>query len=310
MKTEFEENIVLRPKHHAILKSAVKMSHASWIYSSIDGLTNSRTANLCGIYADNELVSFAWYMQRNLLINDCTYKGLSIGIVTTMPLKRNHGYASKLLKSIEELARNRELDFLLLAGIPKFYSRLGFEGFAPKSKLIFKRSDLPKTHGSIVPLEAHHLEMTASMQSSYAEVISAFSRRTNSEWKDLLGPLSSTFLFYNPMVVLDDSGYILAYFCCTPNEPTIIREFVPRLSTELVVTALSVISNSPQFCTRENIEIYAPAKGPVWHAAAKRLGADYISFLRPRSSNMIKWISASKCIKNFHCEFILQGDIL
>ena len=310
MKSGFHDKIVLSKAELASLKEIVKVSHsAPWIFKSIDGLNSSKSATLCGIYSNDILVSFAWYMSRTCVINNMTFIGLSIGVVTTLPSHRHNGYAKKLISRIEEIACRRNIDFLYLAGIPGFYKKYGFRGFAPKSKLIFRKSDLPEASGFIENMSNVHLKEIKKMHSIYSnEVFSTLSRDAH-EWEDLIGPLSSTFLFYRPKVILDKNRQLIAYFCSTPDNNT-VREFVPLLDVDSATTALYVIANSTDYCDQETIEIYSPSAGPLWETSKNSIGADFVCFLRPYSSNMIKWISNSKDFYDFRCEFILQGDML
>ncbi len=249
-------------------------------------------------------------MKRTWIINDTAYTGLSIGIVTTVPGHRNRGHAKSLIEGLEKLGKLKQMDFLFLAGIPGFYSKYGFKGFAPKSKLVFNRSDLPLGKGSIAPLTKNHLVTISQMYAAYAKETSAYSSRTDSDWQDLLGPLSSTFLFNNPSIILDHSNNAIAYFCATPSNSRAIREFITLPNPDSAITALSLIAHSAEYSDQERFEIFTPAKGPIWEAAANSIGADFLCFLRPQASNMIKWISSKKIPNDFHSAFIFQGDNL
>jgi predicted acetyltransferase len=311
MRGQFISDI--NPTNHELvdLKKIITASHeAPWISASIDGLHASKTVKLCGILSNNSLASFAWYMQRNWIINDESYVGLSIGVVTTDPRFRNQGHAKTLISGIEELAKLRNIDFLYLAGIPGFYDKYGFTGFAPKSKLIFHKTNLPKSKGRVITATVDHLHIMSTLHNAYANAISSYCCRKSNEWEDLLGPLSSTFLFNNPKIILNENDIPIAYYCSSPKDATIIREFVPRLDSDAVRTALALIADSPEHAQQERIEIFTPAKGIIWKVAANSLGADFMCFLRPKASNMIKWISSTKSRKDFDCNFLLQGDLL
>lgn len=311
MKDGFVDDIKLTSPSLFELKQIIRASHAAQcIYQSIDGLYVSQTAKLCGIYTNNTLASFAWHMKRTWVIDNTVYTGLSIGVVTTVPSLRNRGYAKSLIEELEKLGELKQIDFLYLAGIPGFYFKYGFKGFAPKSKLVFNRSDLPLRKGSISSLTKEHLKTISQMYAAHAKETSAYSSRTDSDWQDLLGPLSSTFLFNNPSVILDHSNNPIAYFCATPNNPRAIREFITLPNPDSAITALSLIAHSAEYSDHERLEIFTPAKGPIWDAAANNIGADFLCFLRPQASNMIKWISSKKAPDDFHSAFIFQGDNL
>jgi predicted acetyltransferase len=311
MRDIFRSDINLSEHQLSDLKEIVRASHnAPWIYSSIDGLHKSETAKLCGVFSNGSLASFAWHMERNWMINSKSYAGLSLGIVTTVPACRNCGHATSLLRWIEEYARSKNIDFIYLAGIPGFYDKYGFRGFAPKSKLRFNRSDLPKHRGTIVPATDEHLHDMQDMYRAYTAEISSYSYRSDYEWRDLLGSLSTTFLFNRPRIVLDETNNAIAYYCSTPGDARTIREFVPNPDSHSVSTALALIAGLAEYGQSEQIEIFAPAKGGVWNAAATRLGADFLCFLRPRASNMIKWLNSSESRSELDFSFLLQGDIL
>jgi GNAT superfamily N-acetyltransferase len=311
MRSVFYDDISLSDNELTSLKEIVKESYAApRIFRSIDGLHESKSAKLCGIYENNSLASFAWHMPRTWIIDGISFVGLSIGVLTTAPSYRNKGYATKLILAIEEIAHQRNMDFLYLAGIPRFYGKQGFKGFASKSKLVFNKTDLPKSEGTIESLTLEYLDVITKMHSDYSTAISSFSCRRLHEWEDLLGPLSSTFLFNDPKVVLNKNRHPIAYFCSTPGNSFTIREFVPHLDSASVITALSSIAHSFEYGASDVVEIFSPASGPVWEVAKNRIGADYMCFLRPNSSNMIKWISKAKSFNDYRCEFILQGDIL
>jgi len=148
------------------------------------------------------------------------------------------------------------------------------------------------------------------MHADYSSINSSCLIRSFYEWEDLLGPLSTTFLFNQPKLVLNNDGFPIAYFCNTPGKASMIREFVPLQDSESVINALATIADSVEYSDQEQIEIFAPANGPVWEAAATSIGADFLCFLRPKASNMIKWLSATKLADDFQCNFLLQGDIL
>lgn len=311
MKDGFIDDIRLTSSSLSELKQIIRASHSSqWIYQSIDGLYLSQTAKLCGIYVNNTLASFAWHMKRTWVIDNTVYTGLSIGVVTTVPSLRNRGYAKSLIEELEKLSKMMEFDFLYLAGIPGFYAKYGFKGFSPKSKLNFNKSDLPLRKGLISPLTGEHLKTISQMYAAYSKETCAYSNRTDSDWQDLLGPLASSFLFYDPSIILDHSNNPIAYFCATPNNPMEIREFITLSNPDSAITALSLIAHSAKYSDQERLEIFTPAKGPIWDAAANSIGADFLCFLRPQASNMIKWISKTKTPSDIHCAFIFQGDNL
>ncbi len=89
-----------------------------------------------------------------------------------------------------------------------------------------------------------------------------------------------------------------------------IREFVTPLNPVSTITTLAIVANDARRTGQEKLEIFCPSSGPIWDAAANVLGADYHCFLRPKASNMMKWISKDKLLEDFHCDFFFQGDML
>ena len=311
MKDGFYPDISFSKYELERLKLIVSSSHESaWIPASLDGLIASKTVHFCGVYSNNCLVSLACYMLRKWNINGQCCDGLSIGVVTTDSNYRNLGHAKTLIAGIEQFARSRKVDFLYLAGIPDFYNKYGFSGFAPKSKFAFNKSVFPKCTGTIINATKDHLGVLADMYNNYCKEISFYPARSLCDWNDLLESLSTTFLFHSPKIVLDKTNTPLAYFCSTPKHPQIIREFVPQIDYKSVCTSLSLIANTPEYSQLNQIEIFAPSRGPVWHAAANILGADFFCFLRPNASNMVKWLQNSNLSKHFDYNFLFQGDIL
>lgn len=311
MKSGYVDNIRLSNRELETLYEIVKVSHsAPWLRYSINGLHSSQTAKLCGVYANDSLASFAWHMQRTWIVENRSFTGLSIGLVTTIPSKRNLGYAKQLIAGIEDMAYRQNMDFLYLAGIPGFYGKFGFIGIAPKSKLVIRRDDLPKVRGSIRDLTRWDLDVVCKMYNSYSSLIASYSARSAQEWDDLIGPLSTTFLFNQPRIILNDKDSPVAYFCSTPGNSGLIREFVPLPDQVSVITALAIIASHAEYCDQGKIEVFTPSTGPVWDAAAQTIGGDFLCFLRPKSSNMIKWISKFRTMADYRCSFILQGDML
>lgn len=293
------------------LEEAVRQAHASKsIYMSVQGFAEAASIKLCGVFIGDNLASFAWYMLRNSCIENDSYLGLSIGLVTTLPEYRRQGLASLLLKCLEDHARSLNCDYLYLAGIPNFYHRLGFTGFAPKSKFLFPTSKLPLAGGRIIEAAPNHLSFIASLYDKCRDASNGLSTRSSDLWSDLLGPLSSTFLFFRPRLILNKDDDVIAYFCTSPGDPSLIREFIPSLEPGSVETALGVIAKVPDFSAAATIEVFAPFRGPVLLEAYRNLEADFCCFLRPRSSNMVKWLSGSALCYANPSIFIYQGDNL
>jgi predicted acetyltransferase len=249
-------------------------------------------------------------MKRGFSVGVHKYTGLSVGMVTTVPHMQRKGCGRRLMESIEEHARNENIDFIYLAGIPGFYEKLGYTGFAPKSKIIFRREDLGIGRGSVISAADKDRDVIKDMYYTYREHASGYSLRSEACWTDLFENLSESFLFFKPMVVLDNDLKPLAYFCSTPGKEGLIREFVTWPDTSCAVKALEIIATNKNYLKEGGLEIFAPAHGPLWLAAAHVIGGDYRCYLRPKSSNMIKWLSNRKRPEELESAFILQGDLL
>lgn len=311
MQIEFSSNILADPDLFHSIKKVVGRSHRSkFLHPSIDGLSTATTVQLCGLFVEGELASFSWIMPRTWILGDSEFTGVSIGLVTTFPHFRNKGLASLLLNHIEEYSCNSGMSFLYLQGIPEFYSRLGFSGFAPKCKFIFEKQLLNGNPGNLRPATLADIDLVSELYRNYQASCGGFICRDKQQWADLLGALNSTFLFYQPMLICDAIDTPIAYFCSSPDNPAIIREFVPAMNGHGINDALVTIASLPQFHDRTEIEIFSPFKGPILDYAASTSGADFAAYLRPRASNMIKWLVATPKNELTDYAFIFQGDNL
>ena len=151
--------------------------------------------------------------------------------------------------------------------------------------------------------------MYRTLYEQYSTKINAKFKRDDKTWDELTGPLSSTFVFKDPHVIKDENNKIIGYFCITPGKKDVIREFIPSCDERSVIKALAIVSNYLGLENEHRLEIFAPSRGPIWNVAKESIGADFQCFLRPRSSNMIKWISKKENSK-VNDMFLLQGDLL
>jgi GNAT superfamily N-acetyltransferase len=311
MKSEFRAGIILSEMELCEIRDIVMRSHISQIfYKSIDGLTASSNIKFCGVYVGELLACFAWVLPRVWTTRGRTLNGLSIGIVTTREEFRRQGLASKLILSIEQYAWETGVDFMYLQGIKNFYVPLGFRGFAPKSKYIFDITSLPEFDGFSKPATESDISVMDFLYNSYHHLNAGLTRRSHQDWRDLIGPLSSTFLFYGPTILMNNSGDAVGYYCTSPDDPTVIREFVVMPSPADATVALAALARDLKSRHLQKIEIFASETGPVRTLAAQQIGADFLTFFRPQSSNMIKWLRHTRCAADFDRAFIFQGDNL
>lgn len=248
----------LSKRELSYIKNVVTKVHISkWVHGSIDSLEKAVTTRFCGIRSNGELSSFSWLMMREFMLSGISYNGMSVGLVTTMPEMQGKGYGRKLMESIERLSKDNGCDFVYLAGIPGFYERLGYQGFAPKSKIVFRINDLEGGSGTIKSSTGEDKEAIIQLYRNYTATSAIYSVRKEECWEDLHGDLSESFLFYKPMIVRDKKGKIIAYFCSTPGEETIIREFVTEQDTNSAVEALRTIAASGVYKKEDFINIYS-----------------------------------------------------
>jgi hypothetical protein len=308
---EFIANYKPNDVESAELSESVLLSHKSpALHMSVRGFLKSTTLRLSALLLSGKIVSFAWTMTRECRVMSNSKFGISIGLVTTREGFRGKNYGSILLKHIEMSARQCGAEFIYLQGIINFYSKFGFRGFAPKSKFLFNVAHLPTGSGSIRAAELTDVPILEQLFEEYSKICNGFAMRRTSDWMDMIGPLSSTFLFCTPYLILDESSKILGYYCASPDDRTTVREFVPSIRVGSAEAALAVIAKYLGTNESGYLEIFAPDKGPVRRLAESQIAADFIRYYRPSSSNMIKWLPSKLSFPKIDDSFIFQGDNL
>lgn len=296
-----------------IIQSIIETSHLEKIFHlSLKALFNAATVKLAVIIKEGHIASFCFYSERSWQSSLGMITGISVGLVTTNLHFRRKGLAQKLLNNLTNLSLKQNYSFVYLQGIPEFYSKFGFIGFSPKSKVVLDAENFKKYNCTIRPLSKIDYSSVKSIFESYALSIGVRVHRTDREWADLFGPLSETFLFYHPMIILDQNGEIIGYFCTTPGNPMVIREVVLQPRTESTLAALGTLAEYVKTQGQRFFEIFTPARGVLFDLCVNNIGADFICFYRPRSSNMVKF-SSFELVREwsiFNRSFILQGDNL
>ena len=293
------------------LKKAVIEGHeARQFYLSMNGLLSAKSVKLAALVAASNISAFVFYSQRKWGFQGSSFTSWSLGLFTTVKAYRGEGFSRKLIENITEAAIKSKVDFLYLQGIPSFYSKFGFSGFAPKSKFIFKTSSFLKSNVRVVPINRGHHEQVKQLYEDYSRSIGNFIIRSSENWRDFFLSLSSTFLFYRPLVILDHSNRVIGYFCVSPTNPAQIREVVFRLNHNEVLFSCSALAAYVSKVGASHLEIYAPARGPIYELCLKSIEADFVCLFRPSSSNMIKQISRSTIPQPVRESFIFQGDNL
>ncbi len=306
---KFWPKLSLSGQDRKVIAQTIKLDHAfRGIYPSLQGFFASKTSSACGIRLDKELVSFAWRMPRKWRIKNLNYHGISIGLVTTIKKFRGQGYAARLMSEIEKDAKKHGVDFLYLQGIEQFYAKMGYVGFASKSKITFERKKFKGASPVVRKLQVRDTKEIKKLFQEYAQSEKGYVCRSGAVWRDLIGPLAQTFLFYNPHVICDGKKTIIGYFCSSPEDEKVIREFACKPSLEAVEKCLLAICHQKQIKKQEHFEIFAPFHGVVADFARVRTGGDFVSFMRPRSSNMIKILNPKIKLENIQKTFVFQGD--
>jgi len=311
LPVRFFPDIKLSKSEEKSIAKIVKTSHAfRGLYPSLRGFFKSNSVKLCGLRAGAKLVSFAYYMNRRWVVQGKEYSGLSIGLVTTIKSCRGKGFATVLIKKLEKFAQKSKSDFFYLQGIKNFYNRMGFSGFAPKSKFIFETAEIKPSKLRVRSANFNDLTKMANLYKNYSTLIHSHTRRDTGLWKDLLGPLKETFLFYRPKVICNRKGSLLGYFCTSPENSDTIREFVTKKSAKAFAQCLSAIRSQPRFTRQKQIEIFSSFHQEISEYAQRNSGATFVLYLRPRSSNMVKILNPNLKMESLQKTFVLQGDNL
>ena len=299
------------PLQWAQLKKAVSEGHKDrQFYMSLNGLLSAKSVKIVALVSDLEIISFAFYSFRNWVFNGNFYKSWSLGLVTTRQIYRGRGFSRKLIGNVIEAAIREKLDFLYLQGIPNFYLRFGFHGFAPKRKFIFDTTVFKEMKSRIIDINPNFHDQVKRIYRSYSHSIGSHVERSEEQWDDLYHSLSSTFLFYRPSLILNDNNDAIGYFCVSPTNPTQIREVAFLPNQKDVFWGCSALAKHIQRLGTTKMEIYAPNIGPIYEMCSSLVEGDFLCYLRPSSSNMVKQLSGRNLPRPLLESFILQGDNL
>jgi predicted acetyltransferase len=310
MNVEFEPDLSLSKIEQVGIANVVSQSHSKKeLGLAVPDFFNSSTIKLCGITECSDILGFAFYSTRNWRFNEKEVIGMSVGLVTVKSNVRGRGLGLRLLEAIVDHATEARVDFLYLQAIPDFYVKFGFEAFSPKSKFVFEVSEIPTFRGSIIKVTEDHLSLVANLYSSFSTYIGLSSTRSENQWKDLVGPLSNSFMFYKPSIVIDEKGDVAGYFCMSPCEEGLVREFVPALTEGAARILLSGIGSLTGVHSGCKLEIFSPAAGPILELLGE-IKADFHRFYRPKAGNMLKSISEFNVLSLLRDSFIFQGDNL
>ncbi len=308
---DFYPNFSPTPAQWAQLKEAVYKGHGHrQFYMSMNGLLSAKSVKLATLTSGSEILAFLFYSDRAWNCGDSRFTGRSLGLITTLAEHQGKGFARKLVNAITDFSSEGDINFLYLQGIPNFYSRFGFHGFSPKRKFIFNPSVFAYKNTKVFPLEWKYHHRVKQVYQEYSRYIGGYVERSEGEWGDLFHSLSSTFLFYQPRVITDFDGSFVGYFCVSPTDPTQIRECAFLPTEENAFFACSAIANYVQELGASHMEIYSPVSSPLYGLSFNMINSDFICYLRPSSSNMVKWLFGPKLPASILESFIFQGDNL
>lgn len=306
---EFNPDFSPTPAQWAQLKAAVDKGHVHrQFYMSLNGLLSARSVKLATLVFGSEILAFLFYADRAWFFRDTQFTGRSLGLITTVEAHQGSGFAKGLVNTITDLALEKDIDFLYLQGIPNFYSKFGFHGFAPKRKFVFDPSVFTFRNCEVFLLSTLYHDRVKQVYKDYSRFIGSYIERSEEQWSDLFYSLSSTFLFYQPRVITLTDGRFIGYFCISPTDPTQVREFAFVPSEENAFYACSAIASYVRELGASRLEVFSPANGPVYSLCLNKIDSDFICYFRSSSSNMVKWLSGSKVPKPILESFILQGD--
>jgi GNAT superfamily N-acetyltransferase len=311
MRVEFHSNLNPTPRQWGQLKAAVEEGHQEReFYLSMNGLLTSKTVGLAALTLNSNILAFAFYSDRQWVYEKNFFWGRSLGLISTVGEYRGKGYARKLMDFMADLATEKRVDFLYLQGIRDFYNQFNFRGFAPKRKFIFDLNLFSGRSFSLEQVTVKHYGQIKKIYETYASAFGCFVSRSEEQWADFFGSLSSTFLFHKPIVILNGKSRCVGYFCTSPTDPTQIKEVAFEPDQENALLVLTALSKYTKNLGSSNLEIYAPAHGSLYEMCLNGIESEFVCYFRPSSSNMIRQLCERKLPQPLLESFIFQGDNL
>ena len=89
-------------------------------------LSEDNKENMIIMKSNDEVISIASYLKREIIIEDSNIEVASIGAVCTGEGYRKEGLSSKILDKVEEKMRDDNVELALVSGIRTLYSRRDF----------------------------------------------------------------------------------------------------------------------------------------------------------------------------------------
>jgi GNAT superfamily N-acetyltransferase len=272
---------------------------------SAQGLLSASSVDLSVLLEEGQLVAFCFSSERDISLSP-GLKAVSVGLVSVLPDFRGRGFGRLLLNGTVSEYRRKGIELIYLQGIPRFYSAFGFRGWCFKSKYVIELECLRgNVVGEIREVLPRDLAQMMELYDVYSQDIGSPVTRSPSNWEDLIGPLSNTFIFHCPRVILNGERMI-AYFTTCPSNPSVIREFVCDIDREGILMALSTLASYLQSTGAEIMEIFSPDRGALSRTINRFLSCDFLRLIRQDSSNMVLSLGELSVSQGF----ILQGDNL
>ena len=288
----------------------INMNQKKFI-NSISTLIDSTCINKYILQIDGEIISFLFYMKRDLELNGEIYKSYSIGLVNTNNKYKGKGYGEKLMIDFKNHALKNKIDILYLQGINKYYLKFDFKRFNNKSKIKVQLLNnlIISSKIKIKKLKYEDLIKLKDLDSSIINSGNLKIKRSSDNWSELL-QMQDTFLFFRPKKIIYDKE-LIGYFTEDIEENDLIKEFVIYKSKnyEYIREILNLIMKSKNLI---HLYVCIGRNSKLYNYIESRIDFDYIEFNRLESSNMYCNLMKNQKISEFLSinDFILQGDNL
>ena len=96
-------------------------------------------------------VAFLFFQSRLVLSSGTELTLLSVGPVATDPNFQRRGIGSQLIGYLNSYAVDSNVDLIILAGIPDYYTKYGFYPFMVKSKIAISHNNLSQVVSTALP---------------------------------------------------------------------------------------------------------------------------------------------------------------
>lgn len=310
MLVEFSPNVDLSEGFLSDVRLVLSDSHQESRAWALDAFLESATVQVAGLFVDQRLASFLFYMRRDWRYGHHMLVGYSVGLVTTLNDFRGNGFGTELIERFAAHSRNLGLDFIYLVGIPDFYNRLGFKSAGPQCKFIFEvplaNLEQPRIRQACATL----VPSIRSLYESFSLTVGSSFVRSDSDWSDLVGPLSKSFLFYDPHVVLNSSNEPAGYFCYLPGVQCEFREVTMGSSLQDTLVTINALMWLARADGRDKVEVFSSYSGPLRVLSTCYYSSQFIASFSPNRGPLVLGLSNRFCLSRYQESFVLQGDNL